>query len=434
VQWQSFERLLLDASPNGAEMLKRDTTCDNGWRAPKHGEVMKNPTLAQTFRTLATQGKKGFYTGRVGEEIVKVVRDKGGYLTLDDLHHHMEHSGTEATEPIGLEFWLRGKRETPPDDGSRQHNDNAVMVWEHPPNGQGIVVLMALGILQALEDSGQIERWRRRDHNSSAHLHAVIESLRIAFADANWWITDPTKATVPVKEMISPEYMKERAKLFSADKACDRLRRGSPAQNCSDTVYFAATDIEGNAISFINSNYGEFGTGIVPKNCGFTLHNRGANFRLQDTYHPNNLAPRKRPYHTIIPGLVTNAGDNSLHSVFGVMGGYMQPQGQVQVLLNQLVFGLTPQEALDAPRVCISAGGAGEERFEVEEVLVEEGIAETTITELVRLGHNVKMVVGMARSVFGRGQVIQRHVDPIERTTIWSAGSDPRGDGAATPQ
>jgi gamma-glutamyltranspeptidase/glutathione hydrolase len=187
-------------------------------------------------------------------------------------------------------------------------------------------------------------------------------------------------------------------------------------------------------MSFIISNYAGFGTCIIPKGCGFTLQNRGANFVLQPPEHPNILEPRKRPYHTIIPALVTNASDQSLHSVYGVMGGFMQPQGHVQVLLNQLVFRQTPQEALDAPRVCIGAGMPDEGDVMDRTVYLEEGISDETVQGLKKLGHQIQVVRGMNRSLFGRGQIIRWHVDPIEKIGLWSAGSDQRGDGAAVPQ
>ena len=262
----------------------------------------------------------------------------------------------------------------------------------------------------------------------------VVEALRIAFADGNWWIADPNVAKLPLAELISPEYLAERAKLFDPQRASDTPSHGSPAHNHSDTVYFAASDGDGNAISFINSNYGGFGTAIVPRGCGFTLQNRAAGFVLQPDDHPNLLAPGKRPYHTIIPALVTNAADGSLHSVYGVMGGFMQPQGHVQVLLNQLVFGLTPQAALDAPRVCIGAGMPDDDG-EVSDrtVYLEEGMSAETVEGMKRLGHDVQVVKDMDRGLFGRGQLIRWHLDPVEGRGVWSAGSDPRGDGHAVP-
>lgn len=261
-------------------------------------------------------------------------------------------------------------------------------------------------------------------------IHAVVETLRIAFADANWWVADPDVAKVPTKELISQEYLAERATLFDPKHASDIVDHGSPALNSSDTVYFATTDSEGNGCSFIISNYQGFGTCIVPKGCGFTLQNRGANFSLRED-HPNVIAPRKRPYHTIIPAMVTNPSDNSLHSVYGVMGGFMQPQGHVQVLLNMLVFGLSPQAALDAPRICIGAGMPDQGKVMDRTVYLEEGFGEDVVAELTKMGHQVKMVSGYGRGMFGRGQLIRKHEE--DGQIVYSAGSDLRGDGAAYP-
>lgn len=429
--WGRSEDLIRRASPNGAEMLKKDQSAKDGVRAPKPGELMKNPTLANTFRLVGKNGKAGFYSGSVAEELVKVVQDLGGHLVLDDLKNHME-IGTEDTEPIKLRFRAQNAGKL---HGQHMHDSSSegVDVWEHPPNGQGIVALMALGMIDELEKSGQLPQFSVEDHNTAPYLHAVIETLRIAFADANWWVADPNVAKVPTKGLIESTYLAERAKLFDPKKASDHLDHGSPAHQHSDTVYFAVTDSEGNGISFINSNYGGFGTCIIPKGCGFTLQNRGANFNLQPGNHPNLLEPGKRPYHTIIPALVTNASDQSLHSVYGVMGGFMQPQGHVQVLLNQLIFNLTPQAALDAPRVCIGAGMPEAGDVFDKTVYLEEGIPESTVEGLKKLGHKIEVVTGMGRGLFGRGQLIRWHVDPVDGKGMWSAGSDQRGDGAAVP-
>lgn len=230
---------------------------------------------------------------------------------------------------------------------------------------------------------------------------------------------------MPVRGLLDPEYLAERAKLFNPNKILDSTSHGSPAHNHSDTVYFAVTDKDGNGCSFINSNYCGFGTAIIPKGCGFTLQDRGANFVLEQG-HPNCYAPGKRPYHTIIPAMITNPDDGSLHTVYGVMGGFMQPQGHVQVLLNSLVFKLNPQAALDAPRFCI--GGDYQMGSLVH---IEEGISPEVVEGLKKLGHNVQVMSGMDRAVFGRGQVIRTHWD--DRQLVYSAGSDPRGDGAAMP-
>ncbi|PWY88503.1 gamma-glutamyltranspeptidase [Aspergillus heteromorphus CBS 117.55] len=423
--WHESEHLIRNASPNYHEMLKPDPKAENGFRSPLPGEILRNPTLAQTFRALAAEGKKGFYEGQVAEELVKVVQDLGGYITLEDLKYHAE-TGSQDTEAISLKFTGQGiiDKQTP---GTSDEVNQGVEIWEHPPNGQGIVALMALGILEELERTGKTPKFTEAQHNSAEYLHAVIESLRIAFADGSWWIADPDVEQVPSKALISREYLAERAKLFNPDKASDIIDHGSPAHNHCDTVYFAVTDKEGNGISFINSNYGGFGTSIIPKGCGFTLQNRGANFSLTPG-HPNVLAPRKRPYHTIIPAMITNVSDGSLHSVYGVMGGFMQPQGHVQVLLNMLAFNYHPQAALDAPRVCIAAGS--DEKID-RTVYVEEGISDKAVEGLKELGHQVKVLTEWKRGMFGRGQIIRCHYD--EGQLIYSAGSDPRGDGMAIP-
>ena len=207
--------------------------------------------------------------------------------------------------------------------------------------------------------------------------------------------------------------------MLNSNKATTIVAKGSPTAS-SDTVYFTTADREGNACSFIFSNYMGFGTGLIPKNCGFTLQNRGAGFSL-DPKHPNALAPKKRPYHTIIPSMVTDADTKELYCSFGVMGGYMQPQGHVQVLINMVDYNLDPQTALDAPRFCITDGTAG------GNVALEEGIPAAVMKELTTMGHTIIPTSGYERSMFGRGQIIRRN--PV--TGVYTAGSDPRADGLA---
>lgn len=432
-QWRASEQLIRDASPNFGEMLKSDDKAKDGKRAPLPGELMENPTLANTFRLLAKHGKKGFYEGTVAEALVKVVQDRGGHLTLDDLKHHAQ-LGSQKVEPISLKFKGQNIAKVQGQllDGQQGqgNEDDGVEVWEHPPNGQGIVALMTLGILEELERTGKIRQFGEKEHNSTEYLHALIESLRIAFADASWFVTDPDVVKVPTKELISRSYLAERAKIFDPKKASGNLKHGSPAHNHCDTVYFAVTDKHGNGMSFINSNYGGFGTCIIPKGCGFTLQNRGANFILQEG-HPNVIAPQKRPYHTIIPAMITNPSDQSLHTVYGVMGGFMQPQGHVQVLLNMLAFKYNPQAALDAPRICIGAGMPDAGKVLDPTVYLEEGISTQVADELKAMGHSVEVLKGYARGLFGRGQVIRCHMEDGKH--VYSAGSDPRGDGAAFP-
>lgn len=413
--------------------MKSDSKAPDGKRAPLPGEIFENPTLANTFRLLAQHGKKGFYEGPVANALIQAVQDLGGRLAMEDLRLHAD-LGSEEVDAISLEFNGQnvGKVKKGAVDGQTVESDEsqAVQIWEHPPNGQGIVALIALGLIEELERTGKIKTFEEREHNCAEYLHALIECLRIAFADGCWWVTDPNVEQVPTHELISQSYLAERAKVFNPNKASNITHHGSPAHNHCDTVYFAVTDKHGNAISFINSLYGGFGSCIVPQGCGFALHSRGANFELQEG-HPNVIAPKKRPYHTIIPALVTNSTDQSLHTVYGVMGGFMQPQGHVQVLLNMLAFKYNPQAALDAPRFCIGAGIPEQGKVLGQTVYLEDGIDEKVAEQLKNMGHQVQFVKEHKRGMFGRGQVIRCHMDDGRR--VYSGGSDPRGDGAAFP-
>ncbi|KAK0644099.1 nucleophile aminohydrolase [Cercophora newfieldiana] len=414
----------LRGKPNGTELLKQDPSAPGGYRAPRAGELYKNPLLAATFRRLGEAGKAGFYEGPVAEAIAEVVQKLGGYLTTGDLQRH-GIQGSEVVEPVSIRLQ--------PDSSSA----DAVDLWEHPPNGQGIVAQMALGILQILERQGKIPNFTLDQHNSPEHLHALVEALRIAFADGTWYITDPHAAAFSTGSLLSEEYLAERAKLFDPERAAEILDRGSPSFKTSDTIYLAVTDKDGNACSFVNSVADTFGSRIVPPGVGFVLQSRGAGFHLHPADHPNIYAPNKRPYNTIIPGMVTNSSDGSLHTVLGVMGGAMQPQGHAQVLLNMLKFNMNPQMALDAPRVCIGVSLPGKSTDPSKKVdntvYLEEGIGEDVAKALAGMGHDVKMVNGMGRALFGRGQVIRVHHDPVGGERIYSAGSDMRGDGAAVP-
>ena len=302
----------------GRSLLKgpgaRDLTIDG--RAPREGETFRNPALARTLRAIAAGGKEAYYSGEPGRAVVAAVRKEGGVMTEEDLQAHR----STWVEPISTTY--RGLR-----------------VWECPPNGQGITALLALNLLEGFDLKGQDplgpERW-----------HLLIEAMRIAFADARWHVADPELSKVPSAGLLSKDYAAKRRALFDPKRASVDPKRGSPVAG-SDTVYFCVVDGRGNACSFINSNYMGFGSGIVPAGCGFSLQNRGACF-VTDPAHPNALAPRKRPYHTIIPAMMFQ--DNKPVLSFGVMGGDMQPQGHVQVLLNMIEFGMNVQDAGEAPR------------------------------------------------------------------------------------
>jgi gamma-glutamyltranspeptidase / glutathione hydrolase len=395
--WQRGAQNQLRSAPNGFEL----TT--NG-RGPKPGEIFRNPNLARTFEIVAAGGKEAFYQGAIAEAIVSVLQEAGGCMSMEDLASHT----STWEEPVSVTY--RGLR-----------------IYECPPNGQGITALIALNILEGF-DLAALEPL------ATKRLHLMIETMRLAFADSRWYVADPAFSNVPVAELLSKEYAAERRRLIDTDRATIDSKHGSPV-NSSNTVYLSVVDKWGNACSFINSNYWGFGTGIVPKGFGFTLQNRGHNFSL-DPHHPNRLEPRKRPYHTIIPAMVTRAersrsdsggvvevhdGEETLYASYGVMGGFMQPQGHVQVLSALVDDGLDPQSALDQPRFCIDVEEAG------GRVALEEGIPENVMAELEKMGHPIYAVRGYDRSLFGRGQVILR--EPA--TGVLCAGSDPRADGCA---
>lgn len=285
-------------------------------------------------------------------------------------------------------------------------------VWECPPNGQGIAALLALNIIEGFVLDQMAPLGIER-------LHIMIEAMRLAFADTRWFVADPETNPAPLDELLSKSYAEERRKLINLDKATIGAVHGSPTSS-SDTVYLTVVDGDGNACSFINSNYMGFGTGFVPKGWGFTLQNRGYGFNL-DPGHPNVLAPNKRPYHTIIPAMITHEGNNELFASYGVMGGYMQPQGHMQVAVGLIDDQIDSQRALDRPRFSISDGVSG------GVISLEEGIELSVMSNLGLMGHQVVPVSGHARAVFGRGQVILRD----SKTGVLWGGSDPRADGLA---
>lgn len=380
--WQQGAQRQLASALNGIQM-----TIDG--RGPNPGEIFKNPGLARTFKLIAEKGKPAFYEGEIGEVIVNTIHQAGGCMCMADLSNH--HSTWE--DPISTSF--RGLR-----------------LWECPPNGQGLAALLALNIIEDfdLEGLGPI---------SPDRLHLEIEAMRLAFADTRWYLADPAFSQVPVHELLSKDYANERRKLIDPNHAKVDQRYGVPVAS-TDTVYFCVVDKFGNACSFINSNYMGFGTGIVPSGWGFTLHNRGHNFNLEEG-HPNVLAPGKRPYHTIIPAMVTRESDQSLYAALGVMGGFMQPQGHLQVFLALACDHLDPQACLDLSRFCIEDGTAG------GGVALEKGFPPRVFANLRERGHSIRVVSGYERALFGRGQIIQRD----NLSGVLSAGSDARADGCA---
>jgi gamma-glutamyltranspeptidase/glutathione hydrolase len=334
---------------------------------------------------IAEGGPAAFYTGPVADAIVETLQAAGGVMSHDDLR---QHTSTWET-PISTDY--RG-----------------ITVYECPPNGQGLAALQALNVAS---------HWQLRDlpWHSADRLHLMVEAMRLAFADARWYIADNATNPAPLDFLLSRDYAKQRAALVSPDHAMQPPSFGRPFAG-SDTVYLTTADGEGNACSFINSLYMGFGSGIVAKGMGFFLQNRGALFNLEPD-HPNVLAPGKRPYHTIIPGMALRDGE--LWASFGVMGGFMQPQGHFQVISAMVDDGLNPQEALNRPRFCLMDGTGNS-------VLgLEDGIPAETLARLAEMGHSVQPVTGADRGVFGDGHIIRRDSE----TGVLFGGGDPRKDG-----
>ncbi|KAL7424517.1 hypothetical protein Q5752_000201 [Cryptotrichosporon argae] len=408
--WKRSEKLIKNASPNWKEMMMPDGS------VPLASHIMTHPELANTFEAIAKHGPAGFYQGHIAKAIVELVQAGGGVMTLDDL----AACEAQVIQPIKYDFKVGAA------------GDEGVSLWECPPNGQGLTALLALGIVEAVEVAHGIDLLEL-EHNSTLYCHIIIEALRLAFADTRYYVTDPDVVHVPVDELLSRPYLARRAALIDLTKATP-VRHGDPV-NSSDTVYLATSDADGNACSFIASNYAGFGTGAIPAGCGFTLQNRGSGFTLEEG-HPNNVQGGKRPYHTIIPAMVTRGDD--LLTAYGIMGGFNQPQAHVQVLLN-LLRGFTTQACLDAPRFCISAGlpDASKDASSAgninSEIWFEEGIAPGVVDELRAMGHKCEVAEGFARSVAGRGQIIMAVQDPSGRQ-VWACGSDLRGDGCAVAQ
>ncbi|MCI1711314.1 MAG: gamma-glutamyltransferase [Chiayiivirga sp.] len=364
-------------------------------RAPRAGEIWKNPNLARTLEAIARGGRKAFYEGEIARRIDAYFQANEGFLSYADLAAHRG----EWVEPVSTTY--RGYE-----------------VWELPPNGQGIAALQMLNLLEPFD-------LKSHGFGSAEHLHLVTEAKKLAFADRARWYADPAFAPAPVQTLISKDYARERGKLISMERALREVQPGTPKQlDEGDTIYLTTADADGMMVSLIQSNYRGMGSGMAPPGLGFILQDRGEMFVLQEG-HPNGYAPGKRPFHTIIPAFVTKDGQPWLS--FGVMGGAMQPQGHVQILVNLIDFGMNLQEAGDAPRLhhdgsteptgqntAMSSGGVLE---------LESGFATETIRALMRKGHVVKFADGP----FGGYQAIAR--DPV--TGVYAGASESRKDGQA---
>ena len=350
--------------------------------APKFGDKVLLPQLCKTLKGISENGKSFIYQGSLPEKISSYVKKFSGWICEEDFVKHT----CSWVKPISSTY--RGYD-----------------IWECPPNGQGIAALIALNIIENIDFSdSSIE--------PSLQLHYKIEAMKIAFKDALWYVADPEKTKIPVEELLSKSYAKQRFNEIKENQANTEYRKGDFKQS-GDTVYVSVIDGNGNACSFINSLYEAFGTGLVVPDTGIVLQNRGALFST-DPEHPNFLEPAKRPYNTIIPGMVTR--NSNLVSSFGVMGGFQQPQGHLQVISNMIDFGMNPQEALDSARFRIN--------IEKETVFAENSFNQEVILDLKSKGHSVSVISGVERGFFGGGQIINRNGEGM-----LIGGSDPRKDG-----
>jgi gamma-glutamyltranspeptidase/glutathione hydrolase len=372
---------------NETAFLRRDSaaaaTYLPGGRAPRAGEWFANPDLARTLQLVADSGIGVFYGGSLGRRLVRHLDARGGFLTLDDLRRN---APTWVT-PMSVPF--RGYR-----------------VWELPPSNQGIAALEMLRILEPYDLAAL-------GHNSAPYLHHLIEAKKLAYADLDRFVGDADHLDIPAEQLLSDPFIAARRALFNPARAMERADPG-PLRTQSETVYLTVADAEGNMVSFINSIYDYFGSGIVVPGTGFALHNRGAGFTLTPGL-PNTAAPGKRPFHTLIPGFVTRPvnGREEAYMAFGLMGGGVQAQGHVQFLLNHLVFGMDLQAAIDAPRF---------RHYDGYRVALEAPIGDGVRTALAAMGH---VLIEQPPIAFGGAQAI------VKLPRGWGAGSDPRKDGMA---
>ncbi len=370
-------------------------TLDGKGRTPAKGDIFKNPALAKTLRLIAEQGRDAFYRGEIADKIDKFMRANGGFLRKADFEKHT----STWVEPVSTNY--RGYD-----------------VFELPPNGQGIATLEILNILEGFD-------LRAMGRNSPEALHAMIEAKKIAWADRAKFYADPAFTKIPLTGLLSKSYAAERRKLIDPNHAAKKVEFGNPVLNQGDTIYLCTADDEGNMVSLIQSNYRGMGSGIVVPGLGFMFQDRGELFSM-DPAHANVYAPGKRPFHTIIPGFVMK--DGKPWEAFGVMGGGMQPQGHVQVLTNQIDFGLNVQEAGDASRWQHEGDNepTGEKMTkEGGYVEVESGIPYETVRELRKKGHDVRFDVGG----YGGYQAIRVEMHDGQR--VYVGASEARKDGMA---
>ena len=360
--------------------------------APKKGEIWKNPRLADTLERIVRGGRDAFYKGPIAQTIGEYVRAQGGFLGAEDLAAHR----SEWVQPVSTNY--RGYD-----------------VWELPPNSQGIAALQILNLLETYDFS-------KIAFGSAEHLHLVTEAKKIAFEDRAKYYADPAFNALPVAQLIGKPYAAERGKLLDPAKAARRIDAGNPALRQGDTIYLTTADADGNMVSLIQSNYRGMGSGMTPPGLGFILQDRGEMFSM-DPAHVNAFAPGKRPFQTIIPAFITKGGKPWVS--FGVMGGDMQPQGHVQIVMNLIDFGMNLQEAGDAPRWYHTGSSepTGETMENGGELNLETGFDYETVRALKLRGHQLGVSVGD----YGGYQAILRDL----QTGAYYGASESRKDGMA---
>ncbi len=370
--------------------FKKQFTIDG--RAPRKGEMWKNPYLADTLETIGKEGRDAFYKGDIARTIGEYMKEMGGFLSYEDMASHQG----EWVDPVSTNY--RGYD-----------------VWELPPNGQGIAALQILNILEGYD-------LKSYGFGSPEHLHLFIEAKKLAFEDRARYYADPDFAVSPVEWLISKDYAAERRALIDMDRAAREFPPGNPTLDQGDTIYLTVADKDGNMVSLIQSNYRGMGSGMTPTDLGFILQDRGEMFSL-DENHPNSFEPGKRPFHTIIPAFITRDGKPWIS--FGLMGGAMQPQGHAQIVINMIDFGMNLQEAGDAPRIHHrgSSEPTGEVMSNGGEVNLETGFAYESIRALMGKRHKVVF----SRGPFGGYQAIMR--DP--ESGVYYGASESRKDGQA---
>lgn len=368
----------------------KETFLPNG-KAPKKGEIFKNPMLGNTLERIANEGRDAFYKGDIAKTIAKFMTDHGGFISYEDLASHT----SDWVEPVSTSY--RGYE-----------------LWELPPNGQGIAALQILNLLEPLE-------LQKAGFGSVSHIHNFVEAKKLAFEDRAKFYADPEFNKIPVAELISKPYAEQRRELMG-EKAGLSYEPGNPNLEHGDTIYLTVADKDRNMVSLIQSNYRGMGSGMCPPGLGFCLQDRGELFDLKEGRF-NTYEPGKRPFHTIIPAFVTKDGKPFLS--FGVMGGPTQPQGHVQILINIVDFGMNIQEAGDAPRILHSGSSqpTGQKMTDGGTVALEAGFDQKVIDELKRRGHRLKY----AKGAFGGYQGIMYD----SKNDVYYGASESRKDGMA---